>query len=127
VDEALARAARSGEPVAVAVIEAEGLRGSGLEVGAVHRARRTVTDALRRGVRRTDPVGELSLCAWLVGLPGCEKGVARRRVDQVLGDAAARLSADPELRGLTLEVGVADSHGGASTLAHRAERDLRRR
>jgi GGDEF domain-containing protein len=127
LDAELAHTSRSGEVLSVVLVEIEGLR-TAIEVHGspiVHQVRRVLIELFRRNLRRTDPFGELAPGELLLAMPGCVRGVALRRVERIAERFTEVVRSDPQLQSMSLLLGVADTSEGLSTVAVRAERELR--
>ncbi|MEZ4237202.1 MAG: hypothetical protein R3F59_13825 [Myxococcota bacterium] len=127
LDAELAIASRTGMTLAVGLIELEGLRTAVEAFGAsaLANARRRVQGIFREMLRRTDAHGELSPGDLLVAMPVCSREVALSRLEEVAMRFAAETARDPQLKGVQMQIGVADTSEGLRTVAVRAERELR--
>jgi GGDEF domain-containing protein len=127
LDAELAVASRTQAVLSVALLELDGLRAAieGFGPIALHHARRRLLELFRAGLRRTDTFGELEPGEIMVALPGCQREVAIRRIEQVADRFHTELARDPQLRGVQLVAGVADTRAGLESVAVRAERELR--
>jgi DNA-binding response OmpR family regulator len=127
LDAELAIASRTGMVLAVSLVELDGLRTAVEAFGAtaLANARRRVQALFREMLRRTDAHGELAPGELLVAMPVCSRAVASQRMEEIAVRFAAETARDPQLKGVQLLVGVADTTEGLRTVAVRAERELR--
>lgn len=127
LDDALAKASRSGEVLSVVLIEVDGLKEAVSHFGAValHNCRRLLSTLFRDHLRRTDLYGELAVGDLLVGLPACGREIAVRRLEAIVDRFHQECRRDAQLKGVQLLLGAADTGSGLEGVAARAERDLR--
>lgn len=127
LDAELAIASRTGLVLSVVLVELDGLSTAVEAFGAsaLANARRRVQSLLRRMLRRTDVCGELGLGELLIALPVCTRAVALQRIESVAVQFAAETARDPQLKGVQMVFGAADTTEGLGAVAVRAERELR--
>jgi PleD family two-component response regulator len=127
LDAQLAIASRTGNTLSVGLLEVDGLRNAIEAYGSpvVHNVRQVLMAVFRRNLRRTDAVGELAVGELLVAMPNCAAAVAMRRIEEIAELFAERVKGEPQLAGMSLVLGVADTSEGLRTVAVRAERELR--
>lgn len=127
LDAELSLASRTGLVLSVAVIEMDGLRTAieAFGASALGNVRRRVVRLFKQTLRRTDVFGEIAFGELVVAMPVCGQKVALQRIELVASRFADEAAADPQLKGITMVVGVADTSQGLRTVAVRAERELR--
>jgi GGDEF domain-containing protein len=127
LDAELSSASRSGDVLAVVLIELDGMRSAIEQFGpnALYAARRLLVRLFSHHLRRADLFGELERGELLVALPGCSRERALERVTAVTDRFRDEIARDMVLKGIQPLLGAADSREGLNTVALRAERDLR--
>jgi len=91
---------------------------------ALRYVRRMVAQTAAELLRRDDVVGELIPGAFIVSMPHADVAAARQRLTAWRKVLKERLRNQPNLKGLSPRLGVADTRMGIAGVARRAERDL---
>lgn len=122
LDRLLAAAARSREPLAVAVLQLEGLDVVRSEhgLGAWSEALRAAAGELRGTLRRFDVVGRVCDEIFLAGLAGCGADEAAKRLNGIVTELQGALQRDARFAEILPRVGVADTAPGLERLLDRA-------
>jgi GGDEF domain-containing protein len=91
---------------------------------AVRHVRRMVAQTTAELLRRDDIVGELIPGAFVISMPQADADAARERLGAVRKALREQLRNQPNLKGLSPRLGVADTRMGIAGVVRRAERDL---
>ncbi len=118
LDAEYCRVRREGRPLAIVLLELDGVP---TEAADADRALRRVAEVLRARCRRYDHLGRLGGGAFLIALPGCTAAVAARRMVEMQEAVRRRVARDLLLAELTFTAGVADAVLGLDTLLARAD------
>lgn len=127
LDEQLAKSSRTGEVLAVVLIEVAGLR-RGIEAFGASTQRLVrgyLARLLKTDLRRTDLYGELGFGTLLVAMPGVDQQTALRRMESITEAFREHCIRDAQLKGIRLLIGASDTLRGLAGVAQRAEQDLR--
>jgi len=127
LDAELSKASRSGDVLSVVLVELDGLRAAHEQFGpsVLYAARQLLMRLFGRHLRRADLYGELERGELLVALPGCARDLALERVSVITDHFKEEASREMILKSIQVLMGAADTREGLSTVALRAERDLR--